>query len=92
MSRYLLIALAITVGGLIGLWLSRRNPEHNKAETLIEEGKQVSLWPWIAGLAVLACGLLLLAFQDRADISLRYQPATITEGDITPGEFDKDDN
>ena len=89
MSRYLLIALAIAVGGLIGLWLSRRSADQSKAETLIEEGKQVSLWPWIAGAAVLAGGLLLLAFQDdRADISLTYQPATITEGGITPGEFE----
>ena len=90
MSRYLLIALAIVVGGLIGWWLSRRDKAGET--TLVEEKKQLQIWPWIAGITVLILGLFILASHERADISSSYQPATITNGDIKPGQFDNDDN
>lgn len=92
MSRYLVIALAIVIGGLIGLWLSRR--DKSAETTLVDADSSKPLWPWLAGLAVLFVGLFMLASHERADIQKRYQPATLTNGDIQPGQFEQpqDDN
>ena len=92
MTRYLIIALAIIAGGLIGWWLHRRDKAGET--TLVDEKSQPSLWPWIAGLAVLIAGLMMLASHERADRSLLYEPAQINNGEITPGQFgqDADDN
>ncbi|MGC6484614.1 MAG: hypothetical protein ACON4P_02995 [Candidatus Puniceispirillales bacterium] len=90
MNRYLVIALAIIVGGVIGLWLSRRQKDGET--TLVEEGRQPSLWPWIAGLVVLMAGLMMLVSHERADKDARYAPAQINNGDITPGQFGKNEH
>lgn len=88
MSRYLVIALAILVGGLIGLWLLRR--EKAGETTLVEEGRKPSLWPWIAGLVVLLAGLMMLVSHERSNPESSYAPAQIKDGEITPGEFRQD--
>ena len=86
MSRYVVIALAVLVGAAIGLILARRKA---RAETtLVEEGKSMSLVPWVVGLVVLAVGLFLLADHQRSPISSEYRPATVEEGVIRPGGFD----
>ena len=92
MTRYLIIALAIIVGGLIGWWLHRRDKVGET--TLVDEKSQPSLWPWIAGLTVLIAGLMILASHERADRSMQYEPAQLNNGEITPGQFgqDADDN
>jgi predicted lysophospholipase L1 biosynthesis ABC-type transport system permease subunit len=93
MSRYVFIAFAIIVGGLIGMWLSRRGKV--SMTTLIEESRRSPLWPWILGLVVLMVGLLLLIpYDHRADKDAQYKPAQIKDGTITPGQFEgtRDDN
>jgi len=85
MSRYLLIGLAVLVGGVIGLWLARRQREQE--QVLVEESKRLQLMPWIAGFAVLIIGLFLLADGERAPIETKYEPAILQDGTIQPGTF-----
>lgn len=89
MTRYLIILAAITVGALLGIWLGRRQ---RKQETLLVEDKPLaSIWPWAAGLAVLIVGLFLLASHERAPIDTVYSPATSSNGTISPGSFQQND-
>ena len=88
MSRYVVILLAVLAGAAIGLFLARRKA---KAEaTLVEEGKSMSLAPWVAGLVVLVIGLFLLADHQRSPVNSEYRPAKVEDGVIQPGGFDSE--
>ena len=88
MTRYAVIFLAILVGAAVGLYLARRNAK--QAVTLVEEGKSLSLVPWVAGLLVLLVGLFFLADYQRSPVDSDYRPAQIRDGEIQPGGFDSE--
>ena len=89
MTRYAVIFLAILVGAAVGLYLARRRAMN--VTTLVEEGKSMTLLPWIAGLLVLLVGLFLLADYQRSPVDSEYRPAEIRDGEIQPGGFDNDE-
>ena len=88
MTRYAIIAAAIIVGVLIGIIIAR--PRRAADETLyVDEKSRYWYLPWLGGITVLIVGLLLLADPTRAPKEAKYEPATINDGQITPGQFSK---
>jgi ABC-type dipeptide/oligopeptide/nickel transport system permease subunit len=86
MTRYLVIALALMVGGVLGLLLAKY--QRGQEKVLVEENKKMSLLPWVAGFVVLIAGLFLLADGERAPKDAEYKPATLEDGGIKPGSFE----
>ena len=87
MTRYLIIIGAVLVGAFIGWILSK--PKKAAADTVLEEQRPLTIWPFVGAFVALMLGLLVLSDFNRASIDSDYQPAVIDGDKIKPGQFEK---
>jgi len=84
----LLPLLAPTIGYLIWAWIARkRNRDLDDGKTL----DSWQTWPWRiligSGAVLMMLSLLLLGFSADEDLSRKYVPPAVIDGELVPGHF-----